>query len=384
MCCDDEKLMAYLDGELGTEEVAQVEMHLVDCAACRQRLEDLRRELGLVTNLLNDYRRAAYRLQPSGLSPEFEGRIERKEKMQRWKKGLLTATAAAAFLVMTIFTPLGAMAADLLNVFRVEKFVAVRISQSEMEEIRQALEQGEGSVNLEDIGTIEMTGTPREERVSLEVATAEANWPFRRLPEAVEDFQLAGVSRTPASGLTFKLDVVKANALISRFGGSSFFPEDLDQRPFSFTMPTQVCIEYTGAAGQRLMLSQGRSPEVSLPEGAEVAQIRDVVLGLPFIPESLRSRLAAVGDWRNTAILPAVDGQSREIRVRGQAALLFTLPATQVAGSEMQVNGDGSFTIRGGETTWQNFIIWQEDGVIFTLLGNLDEATLVAIAERLE
>jgi len=40
-CIDDDTLGAYVDGALGAVDIAQVELHITDCAPCRQQLSAL-------------------------------------------------------------------------------------------------------------------------------------------------------------------------------------------------------------------------------------------------------------------------------------------------------------------------------------------------------
>ena len=59
-----------------------------------------------------------------------------------------------------------------------------------------------------------------------------------------------------------------------------------------------------------------------MPPGVNPLELRDVLLGLPFLPQNVRSQLAGVQDWQNTLLIPNIDGTSREINVAGMAGVI--------------------------------------------------------------
>jgi len=58
--CREEALLDYLEGDLTASEARAVEVHLAECAACRQRLETLNSALKLVDGASHPPRNALY------------------------------------------------------------------------------------------------------------------------------------------------------------------------------------------------------------------------------------------------------------------------------------------------------------------------------------
>ncbi|HOX26041.1 MAG TPA: zf-HC2 domain-containing protein [Candidatus Krumholzibacteria bacterium] len=91
----DQRIQAYLDGELAPAAAAELQEHLRECADCRQRLEAARRCWQLVDiAVAPPLRRSVW--------PRVEAVVARRRGLRAWswpQRGL-AATAAAAGVVL--------------------------------------------------------------------------------------------------------------------------------------------------------------------------------------------------------------------------------------------------------------------------------------------
>ena len=94
----EEQLSAYLDHELDSEQYAQVEKHLNECAACRKKAEDWKQ----LQQLLQTARPQA----PDFVTPAMK-KIEKGSAKPRVARRWITAVcAAAACLMLAVMLPM--------------------------------------------------------------------------------------------------------------------------------------------------------------------------------------------------------------------------------------------------------------------------------------
>jgi len=115
MNCQDvqSRLVAMLDGELGSDR-AEAEAHLASCPACRERLESLRRTLGLIQDLPATAPSAGFEARfLERLDREKAGSWRRWLQVWRWPRPALVgagAVAAGLVLVALLLQPGGSAA----------------------------------------------------------------------------------------------------------------------------------------------------------------------------------------------------------------------------------------------------------------------------------
>lgn len=100
-----------------------------------------------------------------------------------------------------------------------------------------------------------------------------------------------------------------------------------------------------------LNLIQTPSPEIKLPEGVNVDEVRKAILDLPVIPPEVKQKLAALKDWQNTLYVPQPQNGTTE---------------------EVSVNGAGGVIIKEklGDGRYYYTLIWQKDGMLYIMNGN--------------
>jgi hypothetical protein len=116
-------------------------------------------------------------------------------------------------------------------------------------------------------------------------------------------------------------------------------------------------------------VGQARSPELTVPDGVDAAQLRTALLDLPFIPQTVRDQLAAIQDWQSTLIIPNIDGTAHDVSVDGVPAVVVTpKSAVRDARSKLAPLPDSST------------VIWNDNGVVRAIGGPIDENTALGLA----
>ncbi len=274
------------------------------------------------------------------------------------------ATAAAVLLVLAVslsFAPLRSAAGELLTIFRVERVKTVDISPSDLASIEKAIRDGSGQVDIENFGKVEFNGSQASGRASLEEARAAVDFQLN-LPEVLPGgFSTPEIYKHSGGTMNFTLDTENANQILKAFGSEKLLPPELNGKTFTVQIPAQITADYRSQDLKRVFIGMGRSPELVAP-GSDVLQIRDALLALPFLPESLRSQLASINDWQHTFVVPNIGGSSQEVVVAGIQGVFIKPPQSEAGGS-----GTAS-------------LVWQKNGVVYTVSGSLTVQQALEIA----
>lgn len=250
-----------------------------------------------------------------------DGRAWRTEKpAKRIVRRLTAGVAAAAIVVGLIATPLGDRAlAAMMQTFRIQHMVGVGISADDMKAISDLLDRGspdgDRSFSLAQYGNLTQSGGGGTSTVTWEEAEQRMGAPLLRLDNS------AAPAFQPATTLTFHLNVEAVNRMLTRLGGSTTLPAEADGKAIRLHVPDGVAAEGT-LSGKPVRLLQFGKPELTVEGGIDAATVREAVLGLPVLPDSLRTKLAAIGDWRNTLPVPTPDGAATTLRLGGRDAVM--------------------------------------------------------------
>lgn len=256
----------------------------------------------------------------SGPQSAGGGRWRTEKPAKRRLRRLSAGVAAAAVAVSLFATPLGDRTlAAMLDTFRIQHMVGVDISQTDMAAISSLLERGspdgEQRFDLAQYGTLTQSGGGESRTVSWAEAETRLGGTFFRL-----DAPSAPVYQ-PATVLTFRLNVKAVNRLLLRLGSDTTLPAAADGKAITLSIPDGVSMEGS-LAGKPARLLQFGKPALTVEGGIDAAIVREAILGLPVLPDSLRSKLAAIGDWQNTLPVPAREGVTESLRLNGREALM--------------------------------------------------------------
>lgn len=233
----------------------------------------------------------------------------------------LTAGVAAAAVVIGLFTtPLGDRALALMqNTFRIQHVVGVGMSADDMASISDLLDrgspEGDQSFKLAQYGSLTQSGGGKIPLVTWEEAEQRMGSQVLKLEKpSILTFQ-------PATTVTLTLSVKSVNRLLTRLGSDTTLPAEADGKAIRFHIPGGLTTVGT-LSGHTVRLLQFGKPELTVEDGIDAATVREAVLGLPVLPDSLRTQLSAIGDWQSTLPVPARDGTATSLRLGGHDAVM--------------------------------------------------------------
>jgi len=337
MCPEEGILQAYLDGELDTAMTARVAGHLAGCAACRQRLAALEELAAGVAAPLQAYQQgteavarllrvprtgpAASQYQPL---TKLKG-IGNMLRQHKWFSGV--AAAVVALAIFLSWAPGRSLAAQFLNIFRMEKIQVVKITPEDMAQLDKLFNGQGGEVDIRNFGRVEVR-RPAEPRVEVDPAQVEALSGIKLdLPATLAGRARAAVYIEQAPTITFTPDVENLNSYLRKHGGV-LLPDELAGKSFTLNIPPLVIADY-GQPGKGFTLYAARDLTIDAPQGVDAVALREALLKLPFLPENLRRQLAAINDWQHTLPIPQTQGMAaREITVNGNQGVYFSNGAT--------------------------------------------------------
>jgi len=254
------------------------------------------------------------------------------------KRYLISGVAAAAIVSSFAIPQVQVGASEFLSIFRVNQFEMVKLTQSDIEDIEKWVSNNkEGSLDLKGIGKLEMSETSGEPLYFETYKSAkEAGYQVPTLGQ----YDVEEVKVTSASTITFTLHVEKANQLLTQLGSEHQFEASLDQKPFSVSIFEAIKTDYNGK-NQRISYMQTKSPEINVPEGVSVGELRDTLLSLPFLPENVKTQLAGIDNFETTLPIPYVETEgSKMSEVRVGDAQGFVIENEQEASIVWHENGD--------------------------------------------
>ncbi|WP_219835539.1 hypothetical protein [Paenibacillus sp. R14(2021)] len=302
---------------------------------------------------------AADRGLPNRLLPEADaeskpaGKTVRAASRTRLaKRRWLSAAAAVVVAGTMLFTSWGQeVMANMLNTFRVQHFESIAISESDLSGFSQALESGalgNHQLDLRTYGEIEQSGGGTMRKIS----EAEAQQLAGRTLKPLKGADLAVIDYLPRQEVTFKLHPKAINKLIDLLGGRTKLPSSVEGAPIKVTLPGSFTMTAKDAKNgcELKKLIQLPAPTLDVPDDVDVEQVRQAVLDLPILPEDLRAKLSAIGDWQHTLPVPSMNGVNREsMRIDGHDALLSTAGRERML---LWLQGDWMYMLSGSNEAY--------------------------------
>lgn len=381
MCFDLGQLREYLDGESGEELSREITSHLEACSRCRECLARLERDDSLVgekfrawtepsthrpADLENAWesimRRSSENRNPRPRTITFfKTRQEVRSMIRRYRTAAAVAVVALCFGIAMSFGPVREAVADLLVVFRAEKITTVSITTNDLQRIQSTLKHGGRTIYLEQFGKVQVSEKIELRPTTLAEAQRLVDFTVKTpgtLPPGLPQLKMFYVNDSTAS---FTLKVNNVNSLLASLGSQTLLPQELDGKTFTISLPAAV-VYRSAVNGSRpeLTIVQSRSPELGVPDGVDLSQVRQALLSLPVLPEDLRRQLTAIEDWQSTVVIPDVDGSTRSVTVQGVKGVLIT-----------------------GNNNSVNCLMWIKDGVINMVQGNITADQALEIANSL-
>lgn len=335
-CPKEGLLQAYLDDELDTAQAAQVAGHLTQCQACRKRLSELEQLASLAALRLDSYRQGleAPGQIASGLqhlktppvdpvTPPLTIGERMHERMvamsqRKWLAGTALVAALALFLS---WAPGRSLAAQFLNLFRMEKIQVVKITPEDMAQLEKFFAGQPGQVDIKNFGRVEVQGSSQS--VEVQPADVEGLTGLKLdLPSSLAGRKRGSIQVQQNPTIAITPDVESLNSYLAKHGGT-LLPEDLAGKTFTIKIPPLVRAQYSGQ-GEAFVLYAAPDLTIDVPPGVDMLALRQALLDLPFLPSNLRQQLAAINDWQHTLPIPETrEMRPQEITVNGGQGVYY-------------------------------------------------------------
>lgn len=279
----------------------------------------------------------------------------------RYRRVFVAAMATVAIVLGLVLTPAGAALGQLLTVFRAEQFAAVTIDPQSLQNVEPGALADMGP---EDFGSFAGTQPKTIDLTSPAEAQARVDFPVRTLAGLSGAPAKVGVS-TPASA-TFTFDLEKTRTSLAEIGVRATLPAEFDGATVEVDIPAMVG-QFWGSEETGIFFLQGRSPTLEIAPVLDTPEMWDLFFTLSGLPPELESQVRAFTAARDTVPVPVMEGDdAREVDVDGVKGLL--------------VNYRG----RGGAENTVSFLLWQKDGIVYALGGNVPQAEILAAAQSLQ
>lgn len=348
-CPDLGTWRAALDGETSVEGTDE---HLATCAACATLVAELRTDADFAREqmtVLAGTRRVA--LAPvASVAATTAPETPTLRRRPGWWTGLAAAAAAGVFLA----TPVGQQTAQaVLSSFRVEQFSLVQVTGQQLVETAGV---------LSSLGTVDGgVAFPDLEPVSVAEAEAATGLDLPAAP-SLED-RPAEAFVVPASRSRWTLDEDAVADYLTANGAEVDIPAGLDGTTLVLERSDALAAVY-GRSTARPDVVVAMSGPVSLDVargGLSLPEVREFLLSVPGLPDSLVSQLTAIDDWQSTLPVP--------------------IPVDEASAQTVQLNGTEAVTVEvdGAGSAY----LWVDDGTSVLVAGPSGSDLVRAVADEL-
>ncbi len=364
-CPENDVFQAYIDGELEIGFRKKLEAHLAECDKCRSRLAILKENDDFIFDKLQGYSKHFEECQvPTSMSPvasnQNNNRNHKGVFQHMFKHRKIIAAACATLLITACITvqPVKAAIANALSIFRVENIKGITVTLKDLQEIQGKLANGQGEINLEQMGNIKLQGGERRTSSMEEVKNlSDIHVVF---PAALSDV-IPRISVVEPTSIDFTLNVQKVNQIMKSFGATKLLPDSIDGKTFNAAFASQVGIQYDMDGKYILSITETKSPQLTVPEGVDVDEVYNAVVEMPILPENIQSQLKSIKDWKNTVYIPVIESEMTEVDINGTKGYMSLDKA--------------------GERSW---LVWYNEGVIYNMSGYVSSNELLDIARSMK
>jgi hypothetical protein len=312
-------------------------------------------------------------------SPAFAARLqsslreqERARSESAWPR--LKAIAAPAVIVIIISGLLSipavrASAQSFLAMFRVVNFVAVpvdegRIAMLESQNLDPPHLIGEQIQVLEDPGAPIGVVSPEQAGTAAGFAVKVPTYEPANVTLATIDVK--GQQRLRATADAERLRQAMETLAITDLE----VPAGLDGQTVDVRIPPVVRMRYEREGAPIVEVLQAKSPEVSLPDGINLAALGEIglrILGLS--PIEARDFAQSI-DWHTTLLvpIPAAATSFKQITINGQPGVAI----------------DRVRQLPDGRRQFSSSYLWSQNGQVFALNGSLSALDMLKMAESLK
>lgn len=387
-CLTDGELRLLADNEATTVEAFTRRQHLAGCPACTARLARIERGSGRAATMIIGL--ASSPNPPDAAQAYRRWRVDRLERQRRRqirmleriplmrhasglrRRSALIGTALVALMVVAIAAlPVGTLAEDVLNKFRVQQFSAITIPIGDLEGLGSQLNaldpQMKAAVADEFIGLGSFSTTFNRDALhqgaTLDEARAHLGGSLKSPTDLPSEFDGVepSIYLSDAGTAEYTLNVAKAQEVLGRFGLSSAGLPDPATNPtatVTLDVPAAAVFVYE-ANGKHLLVGQMASPTLSIPDSIDVELLREEILAFPLLPADTVAQIRGIENWEETLIIPVPsDATTSQKTVDGSDALLI----------EHQ----------GGSA-----VLWQDGGTLYIVAGQVSGDAVMRVANSM-
>ena len=282
---------------------------------------------------------------------------------QKWyqtSRNWMLAAIAAVLVALLLLPNSGALANQLLSLFRVQQFQSVQVTKQEVQTL-----SSRPIPTFEDLGTLQVDANSLQTHDNLTQAQAAqmVNFPIlvpSTLPRGI--LGTSDFSVIDAGHGTFTFNASKAHAYFVKNGyGNVNIPTNLDGATFDVTTTAGVVIAYGNQTTTQFMVVEFPSPVVRATGNASIQELRDVALSLPGLPAQLVAQLKQLDLNSGVVPLPIPKGvNSQSVTVHGTRGLLLT--------SNISTTIEQLKKFPAGSA-----VVWQAHGIIYALGGTISD-----------
>lgn len=367
MCYDEGIFQQIIDGEY-EGDIKKVEEHIANCEKCKRKFEELKSTEIFINEKLNkefritEMRKMDLEYQLFEFYKKGKGRRNMNPKVRK-----VAASAAALTIVIGTmsYQPIRVKAAELLNIFRVNNVTGVSITENNINKIQQALEKGEGNVDLKDFISADVKSEEKPIKLSEKEISKETIKKYKGDAELIpinDSLEYSHMTINPASDLTLKFNVPKVNDFLEYLGENTKLPKEIDQKEFMIHCGKSISYGINSKNSEKeykyIDVKQVGTPTLTLPEGVDQKQMIDILLSLNLLPQNVKDQLANIGDLSATLPVPYLEEESTktDITIKGQKAVLIESKKKDKNCNVIFKKGDSLFVVNAEGYSSQELI----------------------------
>lgn len=299
---------------------------------------------------------------------EDQDKMAKRHFMPRWTPAFAGLGALALFVAMVSIPSVRAAAQNFLDLFRVRKFAAVPLDPDRIARLQA------GKIDIEALlaDSLEVTKAPGE---PVEVDSAERAAEMAGIPLLLPHTPDAEPPKVVVVGdraARFTANVERLEGLAEALGVDDVsIPQSLDGATVTLNSPSHVVMRYQTNGNWKMTFIQSRSPEITLPEGVDLAQLGEIGLRMTGMSRDEAAQFARTIDWNGTLLVPVPTNVAsfHDVTVRGAQGLLITVDSRRLPpGSNAQSDSPKSM------------VLWSENGMVYSLSGPMSSVDLLEIA----
>lgn len=372
-CPDEGMLQAYIDKELTYDENKYIDIHLLECASCREKLRQITENNTFAMNRIKEYKKSIDSLTDIEIKPfkpekeTFLDFINRGVELIMYKYKPAAAAIISAALIVTCVAvqPVRAAVSNALSIFRVDNVKSVNISLDEIRQIEDEIQNHKSEINMDKLGKVTTTGGQKE-FLTLEKSKTITDFKPLFLPEEY-NINLSINSIDPTS-INFNLNVDNVNDVLKSLGAKKLLPQSLNGKTFTVNIPRELNLQYI-INGRSYNIIETKTPEILAPEDVNTDEIYNSLVDLPIIPADLQRQLKSIKDWKSTMYIPFVKSSMEEVNINGNKGY-----ATDINSLNSKAKSSD---------THNEAVLWYKDGVFYGIQGPGSKDDLIKLAEAM-